>query len=161
MPTANNLASTAPINPPGVTPVIKKEQVWAGLLLKARSAETFIPNAIESTTVISESIDPSTENTVIVREVVFRGSPEGIRETVTAYADARVDFVQPNGTYIGNIISDGANGELYLTYVFEFRHPGVSEDELRELYAKEKGLSGKAVQETIDVVRELVKEGKL
>ncbi|OKL57959.1 hypothetical protein UA08_06664 [Talaromyces atroroseus] len=161
MPSANNIAFTAPINPPGVTPVIKREQMWAGLLLKARSAETFIPDAIESTAVISETTDPSTENTVIVREVVFRGSPQKVKETVTAYADARVDFEQPSGTYIGNIISDGADGELYLTYVFELKHPGVSEEEMRALYAKERAMSGKAVQGTIDVVRELLKEGKL
>ncbi|EED22790.1 conserved hypothetical protein [Talaromyces stipitatus ATCC 10500] len=157
----NNIAFTTPINPPGVSPVLKKEQVWAGLLLKIRCAEKFIPNAIESTTVISESKDPSTGNIVTVREVVFREQQRKVKETVTAYKDARVDFVQPDGTFIGNIISEGASGELYMTYVFEWHHPGAPEEELRAFYVKEKGVAQHSVEGTVDVIRKLVTEGKL
>ena len=161
MPSVNNIAFTAPINPPGASPVLKKEQVWAGLLFKTRSAETFIPNAIESTTVLSERKDTSTGNIITVREVVFRENQRKVKETVTAYKDARVDFLQPDGTFIGNIISEGAGGEMYLTYVFEWHHPGVSQEELDAFYAKEKGIAQNSVEGTVDVIRKLVKEGKL
>lgn len=161
MPSVNNIAFTAPINPPRATPILTKEQVWAGLLLKTRSAETFIPNAIESTTVISESKDESTGNLVTVREVMFRENQRKVKETVTAYKDARVDFTQPDGTFIGNIISEGASGEMYMTYVFEWHHPGASQEELDAFYAKEKGIAQHSVEGTVDVIRKLVKEGKL
>lgn len=161
MPSVNNIAFTAPINPPGASPVLKKEQVWAGLLLKTRSAGTFIPNAIESTTVISENEDASTGNIVTIRDVVFRENQKKVKETVTAYKDARVDFVQPDGSFIGNIISEGASGELYMTYVFEWHHPGASQDELDAFYAREKGIAQHSVEGTVDVIRNLVKEGKL
>jgi hypothetical protein len=161
MPSVNNIAFTAAINPPGASPVLKKEQVWAGLLLKVRSAETFIPNAIESTTVISENEDASTGNIVTIREVVFRENQKKVKETVTAYKDARVDFVQPDGSFIGNIISEGAGGEMYMTYVFEWHHPGASQEELDSFYAKEKGIAQHSVEGTVDVIRKLVKEGKL
>lgn len=72
MPSVNNVAFTAPINPLGASLVLRKDQVWTGLLLKIRSAETFIPNAIESTTVLSEREDPVTGNLITEREVVFR-----------------------------------------------------------------------------------------
>lgn len=161
MPSVNNIAFTAPINPPGATPILKKEQVWAGLLLKTRSAETFIPNAIESTTVLSESKDESTGNLITVREVLFREDQRTVKETVTAYKDVRVDFVQPDGTFIGNIISDGAGGEMYMTYVFEWHHPGASSEEMDAFYAKEKDIAQHSVEGTVDVIRKLVKEGRL
>ncbi|RAO69571.1 uncharacterized protein BHQ10_005583 [Talaromyces amestolkiae] len=157
----NNIAFTAPINPPGATPVLSKEQVWAGLLLKTRSAETFIPNAIETTTVISENTDASTGNIITVREVLFRENQKRVKETVTAYKDARVDFVQPDGSFVGNIISEGASGEMYMTYVFEWHHPGASQEELNAFYAKEKGIAQHSVEGTVDVIRKLVKEGRL
>lgn len=161
MPSVNNIAFTAAINPPGASPVLTKDQVWAGLLLKVRSAETFIPNAIESTTVISENEDASTSNIITIREIVFRENQKKVKETVTAYKDARVDFVQPDGSFIGNIISEGAGGEMYMTYVFEWHHPGASQAELDAFYVKEKGIAQHSVEGTVDVIRKLVQEGRL
>ncbi|KXG53810.1 Protein of unknown function DUF1857 [Penicillium griseofulvum] len=161
MSSTNNVAFTAPINPPGATPVITHEQVWTGLLLKIRSAETFVPGAIQSTKVISDSVDPSTGNAVTVREVLFRETQKIAEETVTAFKPTRVDFEQPNGSKISNVISQGAGGELYMTYIFEWRHPGVSEAELAALFEKEKKMSQMAVEGTIKVLRQLVEEKKL
>ncbi|OBT65683.1 hypothetical protein VE03_03417 [Pseudogymnoascus sp. 23342-1-I1] len=158
---ANNVAFTASINPPGVTPKLKREEIWAGLLLKIRSAETFVAAAIQSTTVISESTDTSTQNSVTIREVVFREDQRKVKETVTAYKDCRVDFVQPDGSLISNVVSESAEGGLYLTYIFEWRHPGLSKEELQPLYEKEKKMSRMAVEGTISVLRELAKSGKL
>ena len=161
MSSTNNVAFTAPINPPGARPVITPEQTWKGLLLKIRSAETFVPGAIQSTRVVSESIDSLTGNAVTVREVLFRETQKKVLETVTAFEPARVDFDQPNGSKISNVISQGAGGELYMTYIFEWRHPGASEVELAELLEKEKKMSQAAVEGTIKVLRQLVEEKKL
>ncbi|KAJ5473345.1 Protein of unknown function DUF1857 [Penicillium sp. IBT 31633x] len=161
MSSTNNIAFTAPINPPGATPLLTSKQIWNGLLLKIRSAETFVPGAIQSTKVVSDSIDSSTGNAVTVREVLFRETQQTVQETVTAFKPARVDFEQPNGSKISNVISQGAGGELYMTYIFEWRHPGVSEEELASLLGKEKKMSQMAVEGTITVLRKLVEEKKL
>ena len=161
MTSTNNVAFTALINPPGARLVITPEQTWKGLLLKIRSAETFVPGAIQSTKVVSESINASTGNAVTVREVLFRETQKKVLETVTAFEPARVDFDQPNGSKISNVISQGAGGELYMTYIFEWRHPGASEVELAELLEKEKKMSQAAVEGTIKVLRQLVEEKKL
>ncbi|KAJ6104248.1 Protein of unknown function DUF1857 [Penicillium sp. IBT 18751x] len=156
---ANNIAFTAPINPPGATP-LSPDQIWAGLLLKIRSAETFVSAAISSTEVLSESTD-SSGNAVTVREVLFRENGKKVKETVTAFEKCRVEFEQPDGSRISNVISTGAGGELYMTYIFEWRHPGVSEEELKTLLEKEKKMSQMAVEGTIKVLRQLVEEKKL
>lgn len=157
----NNIAFTAPINPAGASPILKTEQIWAGLLLKIRSAETFVPGAIQSTTVVSESTDPSTGNPVTIREVVFRENQRKVTETVTAYEPSRVVFVQPDGSTINNVVSEGADGELYMTYTFEWRHLEASKAELAALLEQEKKMSKMAVEGTIAVMKELAKNGKI
>lgn len=159
MSSTNNIAFTATINPPGATP-ITRDQIWAGLLLKVRSAETFVAAAIESTDVISESTDAQ-GNPVTVREVLFRESQKKVKEVVTSFKPCRVEFEQPDGSRVSNVISEGAGGDLYMTYIFEWRHPGVSREELAALYEKEKRMSQMAVEGTIKVMRQLVEEKKL
>ena len=160
MPT-NNIAFTAPVNPPGTGLRLHSDQIWTGLRLKIRSAETFVPNAISSTTVISESIDPTTGNEVTVREVVFVESERKAQETVTAFAPSRVVYKQQDGSTISNVISEDMHGELYMTYTFEWRHPDVTDEELPALLNKEKKMSRMAVDGTIAVLRRLLDTGKI
>lgn len=155
----NNIAFTAPINPPG-EPQLTRHQVWAGLLLKIRSAETFVAAAIQSTDILSESVDPE-GNAVTVREIVFRENQNKVVETVTAFPECRVEFQQPDGSQVSNVISEGADGELYMTYIFHWKHPGVSAEELGALLEKEKRMSQMAVEGTIKALRRLVAENKL
>ncbi|KAH1487250.1 hypothetical protein LV164_007861 [Aspergillus fumigatus] len=157
---SNNIAFTAPINPPGADPILTRSQMWKGLLFKIRSAETFVPAGIQSTTVLRESVDEA-GNPVTLREVVFRADQRRVKETVTAHKDSRVDFVQPDGSTISNIASEGAAGELYMTYAFEWRHPGASEEELAALREREKMMSKGAVEGTISAMRELVQKGEI
>ncbi|KAJ5201642.1 Protein of unknown function DUF1857 [Penicillium cinerascens] len=159
MSSANNVAFTAPINPPGSTP-LSRDQIWAGLLLKIRSAETFVSAAIQSTDVLSESTSPS-GNAVTVREILFREGQKRVKETVTAFEKCRVEFEQPDGSRISNVVSEGAGGVLYMTYIFEWRHPGVGAEEMQALLKKEKKMSQMAVEGTIKVLRQLVEEKKL
>jgi hypothetical protein len=158
---ANNMAFTCPINPPGATPILTRKQIWAGLCIKIRSAETFVPGAIQSTSVLSESIDPATGNPVTVREIIFREDQRRVKETVTAHEDSRVEFIQPDGSTISNTVSEGMDGELYMTYTFEWRHAGVSKEELGALREKETKMGKMAVQDTITVLRELARNGKI
>ncbi|OPB36133.1 hypothetical protein A0O28_0109080 [Trichoderma guizhouense] len=156
----NNIAFTAPINPAGAGQALKREQVWAALRLKIRSAETFVPQAIESTTVVSESTDPN-GNPVTVRDIVFTADKRKVRETVTAYEPSRVQFIQPDGSSVNNIVSEGADGELFMTYTFEWRHPDASKEELAALLEKEKAMSKVAVEGTITALHQLAKDGKI
>ncbi|PKX88328.1 SRPBCC family protein [Aspergillus novofumigatus IBT 16806] len=156
----NNVAFTAPINPRGANPILTRSQIWNGLLLKIRSAETFVPAGIQSTSVLSESVDEA-GNPVTIREVVFRQDQRKVKETVTAHKDSRVDFFQPDGSNISNIVSEGAEGELYMTYVFEWRHPGASEEELAVMREREKMMSKGAVEGTISAMRELAQKGEI
>ncbi|KAJ5802460.1 uncharacterized protein N7503_004910 [Penicillium pulvis] len=157
----HNLAFTAPLNPTGASPILHEDQVWAGLLLKIKSAETFVPKAIKSTTVVSEDVDPVTGNPVTVRDVIFVENNRKVTETVTAYKPSRVVFIQPDGSTITNVVSEGADGELYMTYIFEWRHPGASTAELEVFLQKEKQMMKLAVEGTITVLRQLVKDGKI
>ncbi|KAJ5543495.1 hypothetical protein N7535_005919 [Penicillium sp. DV-2018c] len=161
MSSTNNLAFTAPINPAGATPKLSLDQIWSGLLLKIRSAETFVPAAIQSTKVLDDYIDPTTGNPVTVREVTFRETQKTVKETVTAFEPCRVEFAQPDGSRVSNVISQGADGEYYMTYIFEWRHPGVSKEELAQMLEKEKKMSQSAVEGTITVMRQLVEEKKI
>ncbi|CAG8956292.1 hypothetical protein HYFRA_00003672 [Hymenoscyphus fraxineus] len=161
---STNTAFTAPINPTGQTP-LTLPQIWSALRLKIRSAETFVPGGISSTTVLSSSISPETKNEVTVREVIFTGEvtagQKKATETVTLFEGSRVEFVQPNGSKVQNIVSEGEDGQLYMTYVFEWMHPGASEEERKEFAEKEKKGARMAVLGTIDVMRKLAGDGKL
>lgn len=136
-----NLAYTAPINPSGATPTLTAAQVWTGLQRKVRAAHNFVP-LIAACEVLSEAEGTTTtttdEPTTVVRRVVFRaGAGPGrgevnekgetaVEETCRLYAPVRVDFAQPDGSSISNVVSRGPDGELLMTYVFEWRHPDVA-----------------------------------
>jgi hypothetical protein len=72
-----------------------------------------------------------------------------------------VIFEQPDGSTVSNVISEGAEGELYMTYVFEWRHAGVDEDELKVFREKETKMSKAAVEGTVTAMRSLALEGKI
>ena len=126
-----NIAYTAPINPAGAEPALTQSQIWVGLKRKVRRAPEFVP-LILSCEVLRE--DETEGNERVVREVRFADSqgpdpkPSApIRETCVHYPPSRVDFQQENGSTISNIVSSGPDGELLMTYSFEWRHPEVEE----------------------------------
>ena len=78
---------------------------------------------------------------VVTRAVEFqRGAgpsgKSGAREVVRGYGRSWIDFEQEDGRVIRNIISDGAEGGLFLTFSFEM---GVGEVEV-EVEEKREGL---------------------
>jgi len=126
-----NLAYTAPINRPGQSPVLTIDQVWVGLQRKVRHAEEFVPLIVECKV---EKEEEEGGNVVITRVVKFRpgsgpkADGEPVTEVCKLYPPCRVDFWQENGTKIANYVAQGPGEgpeDLYMTYVFEWRHPAV------------------------------------
>lgn len=125
-----NLAYTAPINRQGDQPVLTESQVWEGLQRKVRHAEQFVP------VIVACQVTKEYDNT-IERDVTFAPSnTEGeaeskpndpIHEVCVLYPPMRVDFKQEDGSTISNIVSKGPDGELLMTYAFEWRHKGVGD----------------------------------
>jgi hypothetical protein len=78
-----------------------------------------------------------------------------------------VEFRTETGTIINNILSIGPNGaeerDIYLTFTFEWQFPEVEagsaeEEEKRHIWTVE---AQKAVHGTIEVIRQLAKDGQL
>ncbi|KAI1475692.1 hypothetical protein K445DRAFT_53523 [Daldinia sp. EC12] len=165
-----NLAYTAPINPSGASPVLTVPQTWAGLQRKVRRAQDFVP-IIEECNVLSEETSQETGNLTVVREVRFVAGQEPnngsggslVKETCIHYPPCRVDFEQPDGSNISNIVSEGPDGELLMTYAFEWEHPGVKEgsEEAKKLEERNRKTARIAVHGTIDTIRRLVINGEL
>ncbi|KAK7932189.1 hypothetical protein PG985_002901 [Apiospora marii] len=155
-----NLAYTAPINPAGATPTLTPAQVWAGLQRKVRAAHEFVP-LISGCSVLSESEKEG--NHTITREVIFKSQPDKpVREECVHYAPCRVDFRQEDGSTISNVVSRDPRGELVMTYVFEWRHPGVEEEmEVEGLRESHWKTAKMAVEGSINTIRRLVKDGEI
>ncbi|KAJ9133326.1 hypothetical protein NKR23_g10834 [Pleurostoma richardsiae] len=158
---ANYVAFTAPINPPSASPQLTIENIWPLLQRKIRRAEDFVGAAIRSTDVISQSSTPAGQP-VTVREVVFHEGDRRVREECVEFWPMKVEFHQPDGSKVQNIISEGAGGELYMTYTFEWLHPELegNQSALVEKQAKEKAMAKTAVESTIVAMREMVKDGR-
>ncbi|KIV77983.1 hypothetical protein PV11_09754 [Exophiala sideris] len=162
MPSANNIAFTAPINPPGATPVLTYAQIWQGLEKKVRAGQDFVGGAITSTDVISTS-KTKHGNHVTVREVVFRDGDRRVREECIAFPPMKVEFHQPNGSTVQNVVSEDAEGNLFMTYTFEWLHPELEGDEAGLAAAKDKefNVAKMAVNKSIETIREMVKDGRI
>ncbi|KAB5513363.1 hypothetical protein GE09DRAFT_1231984 [Coniochaeta sp. 2T2.1] len=164
-----NLGFTAPINRPGESP-LTAGQVWQGLKRKVRHAEEFVP-VITDCEVLDEKTTETGEE-VVTRTVKFAAGsgPKGggvpVKEVCYHYAPCRVDFQQEDGSRISNFVTSGASNnpeDLCLTYVFEWRHPGVEEgsNKAEELKAQHSKTAQMAVESSIKTIRQLVEEGKI
>jgi len=160
MPAANHIAFTAPINPPGATPILTRTQIWACLQRKIVAAQEFVGGAIASTDVVEEYMDDQSGNPVVVRDIIFHDGERRLRETCVSYEPTKVEFTS-NGSVVMNVVSEDAEGGLLMTYVFEWNHPGMGEEELKEVYRKERALAQTAVESTIVAMREMVKDGRI
>lgn len=161
---SHQIAYTAQINPSGSDPVLTRAQVWSGLELKIRAGQDFV-GAILSTDVISEEKTSKTELPVTVREVVFKEGNKRMRERCIAFEPTKVEFHQPDGSKVTNVVSEGAGGasDMYMTYVFEWQHPEIegNQEQLATVYEKEHAMAKTAVESTIVRMRDMVKSGKL
>jgi len=160
MATSNNVAYTAAINPPSATTKLELQHIWPLLQRKIRRAQDFVGAAITATEVL-EVKTTDDGHRVTSREVVFREGNRRVHEDCVEYEPMRVEFRQPDGSRIQNIVSEGAGGELYMTYAFEWRHPELAGDAaaLAEKLAKEKKMAQVAVEETLKAMRAFVAAG--
>lgn len=156
---ANYVAYTAPINPPSAETKLTLEHVWALLRRKIIRAEDFVGGAILATEVVSESRDDH-GRPVTTRVVTFREGDRRVQEVVTTFYPMKVEFRQPDGSQVCNIISKGSEGELYMTYTFEWMHPGMDEEALGEKRAAEEGMAKNGVESTIKAMRDMVVDGR-
>ena len=103
--------ATVPVNPSGERK-LTREQVWAGLVLKARDARLFLPpGACTKCEVVAEGKD------FIVRKAVIL--KDEITEIVTFAQQRKVSFHQVKspreGVIVNEILEDDA-GELHLKF---------------------------------------------
>ncbi|KAK4118945.1 DUF1857-domain-containing protein [Parathielavia appendiculata] len=160
-----NLGYTAPVNPPGASPVLTPSQVWTGLQYKVRRPERFVP-LITGCTVVSET-SSDMKNTdgaaaTITRLVIFKpgsgpGNGEPVREVCKLYPPCRIDFLQDDGTTIGNYVTFGEHEEVMMTYVFQWRADAVEEgsEEHRRLEDKYRQIAKVAVEGSIQTIRKI------
>ncbi|MCJ1462245.1 hypothetical protein MMC07_000845 [Pseudocyphellaria aurata] len=156
-------SQTFPINPPGAEPVLSLEQVWEVLVIKCRQPELFL-KPFASSKVLEET------ETTIKREGVFRegqGPPSGrMVEDIVLHKPWKADFKGsgPHDPFVSNIISQGRDAtDLYLTFYFEWPFPQIEEgtDEAKKTSETMWSMAREAVSHTIEVTREMVKEGRV
>ncbi|ROW12564.1 hypothetical protein VMCG_00314 [Cytospora schulzeri] len=157
---ANYIAYTAPINPPSAETKLTLQHIWALLRRKIIHAEDFVGGAILDTEVVSESEDDH-GRPLTTRVVTFREGNRRVQEVVTTFFPMKVEFRQPNGSVVGNIISKGAEGEYYLTYTFEWMHPDMEEGPaLGEKRVAEEAMAKHSVESTLEAMRAMVVDGR-
>lgn len=73
--------------------------------------------ALKSTDVLSVDFDEHGHR-VTTREVVAVEGDKRIKEVCTEYPKMRIEFAQPEGGLVSNIVSNGGGGpeDLYMTY---------------------------------------------
>ena len=153
--------ATVPVNPKGERK-LTREQVWAGLVLKARNAQLFLPpGACTKCEVIDEGTD------YIVRDAVIMN--DEITEIVTFAPNQKVSFHQVKspreGVIVNEILEDDA-GELQLRFYAYLGLLGVTPgcEQQRQAQAlmdsEDRGYKP-ALLSTLARTRTLAEEGKL
>ncbi|TMQ33041.1 MAG: DUF1857 family protein [Planctomycetota bacterium] len=152
--------ATVPVNPSGERK-LTREQVWAGLVLKARDARLFLPpGACTKCEVVAEGKD------FIVREAVIM--KDDITEIVTFVPKRKVSFHQVKSPREGVIVNEILEeaGELQLKFYAYLGLLGVapgSEKERQEqalLDSEDRGYKA-ALLSTLARTRTLAEEGEL
>ncbi|QEE30722.1 DUF1857 family protein [Terriglobus albidus] len=153
--------ATVPVNPAGEEP-LTREQVWKGLVLKARNATQFLPPGFcDKCEVVQEGKD------FIVREaIIFK---ESLTEIVTFEPMTKVSFHQFKGPREGVIVNeliDDAGGALHLRFYCLLGLRGITPDgpeeqqEKARMSSEDKGYKS-ALLSTLARTRTLVREGKI
>lgn len=151
--------ATVPVNPAGQTP-LTRDQVWAGLVAKARDARLFFPpDECTRCEVVEES------TTHLVREATILG--DDLTEIITFDAN-KITFFQAisprEGVIVNELIEDEA-GNLQLRFYCYLGLRGKQNDGPEEQAAQawmnsDKGFKS-ALLSTLQRTRELVEDGSL
>ena len=145
-----SVAWTVPVNPHGAFPVLTREQLWEGLVMKARDAKPFVGAAMEECRVLQDYDDG------FLREIVLRGVRMTERIIFTPMVKVRFERVEAQGFdgWIDNVMSDSEQG-LQLTFTFSVGFPGLTHGSPEEQAAGERVKESyfEAVRNTIDETR--------
>lgn len=158
---ANFIAFTAPVNPPSAEPKLTLDQVWALLRRKVTHAHEFVPVAIKAVEVVSEGKDPLGRK-VTTRIVTFVEGNRRVQEIVTDMYPLMERYARTDGSMVQDIVSQGADGELYLTFSFEMTKFTTALGEAEVAQTREAKLNGAkvSVKGTLEVMREMVLDGR-
>ncbi|KAJ6517450.1 DUF1857-domain-containing protein [Mycena vitilis] len=151
-------AVTRPVNPAGATPILTEAQLWKGLEYKARNPKPFLVN-FQTSKIISETGNKFVlESTV---ELPVRGSVV-LKEDIELHAPTMVNFeTDLDGLRVTNMISYGPAEELLMTWAFSNGIPGVPADEPKPSAKELNERIGMVVERSLEIFRQLVKEGKI
>ncbi|HWO25933.1 MAG TPA: AtaL-like protein [Kofleriaceae bacterium] len=153
--------ATVPVNPPGELP-LTREQVWTGLVLKARDARSFLPAGFcTRCTVVAEG------DGFLMREAVILGNE--LTEIVTFAPQHKVSFHQvkspQEGVIVNQILEDESGALLLRFYAYlglVGAAPGSEQERAAQaaLDSEERGYKA-ALLSTLARTRALAKEGAL
>ena len=153
--------ATVPVNPEGELP-LTRDQLWRGLVLKARDARLFLPPGV--CTKCDVVVDGEE---VIIREATILGA--NVSEIITFEPQTKVSFHQFKGPREGVIVNEvleGEDGSLHLRFYcllgLRNAEPG-GEAEREEQAAMDSEARGykRALLSTLARTRALVQEGRL
>jgi hypothetical protein len=148
------LSRTVAVNDDPTQPFLTRQDVWAGLVLKANNALPYVPQ-MQKCEVVEQG------DGWLVRDILLKGV--AMRERVTLEPERRVIFDRIGGPEPGrieNVIRVDAKGELTLTFSFSLTKEGLASGsaEEREHFAPMEGMYFGAVASTLDAVRRTVRE---
>ena len=152
--------ATVPVNPEGHAP-LTREQVWAGLELKARDAREFLPPGLCTRCDVVE--DSSTH---FVRDATIAGA--NLREIIVLEPGRKVTFFQATGPREGAIVNElleDGSGALQLRFYcylgLRDRAPNGPEEQAEQAQFDSHGGYRAALLSTLKRTRDLVADGRL
>lgn len=153
--------ATVPVNPQGELP-LTRDQLWRGLVLKARDARLFLPpGACTKCEVVVDGEE------FIVREATILG--DDLSEIITFEPQRKVSFHQFKGPREGVIVNEvleADDGSLHLRFycLLGLRNaaPGGEQEQKEQamMDSEERGYK-RALLSTLARTRALVQEGRL
>lgn len=148
------LSRTIAVNDDPREPTLTRQDVWAGLLLKANNALPYVPQ-MQKCEVVEQG------DGWLVRDILLKDVP--MRERVTFEPEKRVLFERIGGPEPGrieNVIGIDAKGELTLTFSFSLSREGLASgsDAERSHFAPMEGMYFGAVASTLAAMRKTVRE---
>ena len=149
-------SATVEVNPAGARPVLSRDQLWQGLLMKAENAVPFVPG-MESCLVLERGEGN------LIREIAVHS--QRFKELVTFTPQDQIHLQRIEGDetgWITNIVSESDRG-LLLTFTFALSDSSVPAGSSKEKRREEaiKSAYFAAVDKTIRTVRQLAAEGKI
>lgn len=152
--------ATLPVNPEGETP-LTRDQLWAGLELKARDARAFLPAGLCTRCEVTEN-----SATHFLRDSTIGGKE--LREIIVLEPQRKVTFFQATGPREGAIVNEivtDATGALQLRFYcylgLRDAVPGGPEEQAEQaIFDSEQGYRA-ALLSTLKRTRALVGEGRL